>query len=257
MSARRSQSSNVEQPTATRRHSNETWPRQAVSLTVRTQEESDGLVLSIDAGRVRKIAELVRGHERSFASRLAHRVIPARQVTLWIMVIPMILVLHLLEMWRLAAARREFTRHFMVAVDRALHAAIDLVVLQSEPDYRELAATSTADDHARRAHERLLRLMVEYYEALLRADGSCFEALIRNAYSSRETYLLEMEERDRAIRAFGERVQAALPADNAPSETRTPAQEQAYREVLEGMAKASADLRRRDAERFFAQRRTG
>lgn len=175
---------------------------------------------------------------------------PTRRLSLWIMVLPVVLVLYIFELWRLAAARREFTRHFMVAVDRALNAAVEEVLWSTEPDYQELAELTAPDDRGiRHAQQHLLRIMVEYYAALLQSDGSCFETLVRRAYSSRDAYLEEMAARDRAVRRVGERAHERL----LPKESKH--EERAYREVLDGLVTASAELRRRDAARFFADRK--
>lgn len=191
-------------------------------------------------------AELIRNHERRFANRLAVQLIPTRNVSVWMILIPFLLVFHLYEMKRLSKARKEFADGFMIAVERALSAAIEKVKNKEQPDYRSLAALPSIPESAHDTHEAMLRIMAEDYITLLRSKGASFRDLAKNAYKNKLTYLAEMRARDEAVRAYTTTVQAAaLPPG-------VEIQDASFQEVLSHLEKATQELRRRDAESLFS-----
>lgn len=134
--------------------------------------------------------DLIHEHETAFARALSRVVVEKPKLSIWMILIPVIMVYHFMRLDRYRQGRREFTENYMISRDRALNAAEEAVSSAVEPDPVRLAEQSDVPEQARQAHARLTGALVEHYRRLLRADGADWDERVRHGYGDKSTYLL-------------------------------------------------------------------
>jgi hypothetical protein len=138
--------------------------------------------------------EMILSAEESFAREVALGVQVTRPFTVWHYMIPGIFIIDFL---RRGSAVRRYSFHFMFPRRLALDVAQD-VTLGEDRGRRLLRAREETEtwlhslnlysEGLTRSQTAMVRLLVDHYDRLLKADGDSYYALIEKAYATREGY---------------------------------------------------------------------
>jgi hypothetical protein len=135
----------------------------------------------------------IENQEQRFALQLAADVIPAPQLSFWMVLIPILIVYHLFRHNRIVNSRKAFAEHYMLSRRRALQEAYGAISETRTPDIGAIADQATGlPDVAAIPYRLWIECLVEHYLDLLNANGSDYNELIRHAYRTRTNYLLFM-----------------------------------------------------------------
>ncbi len=193
--------------------------------------------------------DLILDGELLYAQRLATVVLSAPTVHVWMILIPIIFVMHFFRLKRIKEGRVEFVEGFMHGRRAALDALWTVAREQGETPLTdatreavldELCANSTASAEAAAAQRTLYARLLEHYADMLQARGDSYGDLVRNAYGRREDYLLFLKQLSDAERDLNKAVQQGLTEDAEGAE-----------EVVEAMGRLDMQLRREQAEAIF------
>lgn len=164
--------------------------------------------------------ELVLSRETGFAWSVANRVVDKPIISVWMILIPILLVQYLISSRELKEVARAFAREFMLTKRLALEMARDMeiggltkekaLIARLPPEWAGEAAPTRTEIRARQRAE--IEVLIDHYRRLLVVDGENFALLVRNAYPSRDDYMAflerlfhaESEVNRAAVRAFGE-----------------------------------------------------
>ena len=153
---------------------------------------------------LKKKFDLIYSYERSIGNTVALRVIESRPIGVWEFLIPIIFILHFI---RNKQTREVFVQNYMFTKRHALDAAFKMLKkgisgkeaisviedktrsLLSAPETREMYSETI-----RTQQMAEIGLLFDHYIKLFGVEGRDYGTLTRNAYGSRQNYLLFHEQ---------------------------------------------------------------
>ena len=185
--------------------------------------------------------EWILDQERSFARDLARGVIEVPKLSMWVILIPILLVYHLYRHNRAVKGRSAFAQHYLLSRTRSLEEACSAMAEQRPPDIDGVVAKAVdLPESARSPYRDWITVLIQHYADLLQAPGTDFKTLIHSVYRSRSNYLLLLNQ----LNQLEKTLNAALKNHVG----------QAAQSVIDTIARIenhSADLRRLQAEALF------
>ena len=178
--------------------------------------------------------------ERRLADFVARQVIEKPELSIWMILIPIIFVHFFYRLNKVANGRKEFVANFMITRQRALEAALEGLATGHAPDPDALCRMSSSPEATYGEYAAWLKVLLEHYARLLQAEGDSVEELTRSAYGTRSNYLLCLHQIHRAEKAFN----TALTPHLDPSLT-------GVSTIIETMETQSETYRRQEAEKIF------
>jgi hypothetical protein len=185
--------------------------------------------------------ERILEQERNFARDLAKAVIELPKLSIWMILIPIILVYHMYRYNQAVKARLAFVDHYLVSRSRSLDEAAHALAERRRPRIDGIV-TKAVDlpDSALPAYQAWISVLIRHYGDLLRAAGTEYREFIHMAYQNRMNFLLFLNQQNQ----LEKNLNAALGNHVAES----------AQDVVETIARieaCSAELRRLQAEVLF------
>lgn len=179
--------------------------------------------------------------ERVFARDLASRVIETPRLSMWMILIPIILVYHMYRHKSALKGRADFVEHYLLSRVRSLEAAYSAVSGQRAPDIEGVVSRAVdLPDTARPAYRAWIADLVQHYGDLLRGSGADFRELVYEVYHNRSNYLLFLNRMNQLEKDLNAAIHVHL-AENSADVT----------ETILRIEAATAELRRLHAEEIF------
>jgi hypothetical protein len=179
-------------------------------------------------------------HEEGFAGAIAAVVIEKPQLSIWMILIPIIFVYHIYRFQKYSDGRKMFVKNYMISRKRALEEALVVVNTGNEPDIDRLVEMSTIPEVARQQYAEFMAVLIEHYADLLSSEGDNFDELVRSAYRNRTNYLLFLNRLNQTERALNKALKPHL------EETL-----EGVNDIVRTIESRSEGLRRDTAERIF------
>ena len=186
-------------------------------------------------------SQMIEEQERRFAYLLASRVIEKPKLSIWMILVPIIFVYFFYRFNQYKAGRHEFVKNFMISRKRALEAARQTAATGSSVDLDALAQQAELPPEARKSYREFLKIFNDYYLDLLQAKGKNFNALVRSTFKSKTDYLIQLNR----FNQIEKELNAALRPQIADTTD-------GFNEIVGIIEQNSAELRRNDADSFFA-----
>ena len=185
--------------------------------------------------------EWILAQERRLAAFVARHVIEKPELSIWMILIPIIFVHFFYRLNKVANGRKEFARNFMITRRRALEAASEGLKTGRSPDTDQLCRMSSSPEATYGEYAAWLEVLLQHYANLLQAEGNSVEELIRSVYQTRSNYLLFLHQLHRAEKEFNT---ALAPHLDVPISDVTT--------IVKAMERESEVYRREEAERIFS-----
>jgi len=184
--------------------------------------------------------ELILQRELLFANAIGAAVFEKPKVSFWMVLIPILFLYFVYRMQRFKSGRMKFDQEFMTTRRKALVLAVEALETGVKPNIDRIARESGITDALEKHYASWLRILVDYYDDLLAAEGDTFEALVRSAYHNRTNYLLTLNRLNTVEKEFYSALKPQLAAtEGAPA-------------VIAAIEEHSRRLRRDLAEQIFA-----
>lgn len=178
--------------------------------------------------------------ERRFAEELALRVIEKPTASVWMILIPILLVYHMYRHSRYVDGKKQFVEHYLMSRTNAVREAAAALAEARAPDAARLAAANDMAADIQPLLQDLLVALIEHFMTLLKADGKDLDSLVRSSYGSGTAYLLAMNRLNAAERKLYDALSIRL---------------QEQQEGVNGMVASieveSERVRREEAHRIF------
>jgi len=178
--------------------------------------------------------------ERRLATFVAGHVIEKPELSVWMILIPIIFLHFFYRLNKVANGRKEFVHNFLITRQRALEAALEGLETGQTPDPDQLCRMSSSPEATYREYAAWLRVLLQHYEKLLQAEGDSVDELIRSVYQTRADYLLFLHQLHRAERQFDAALTPHLDASLTDVTT-----------IIKTMEHQSDVYRRQQAEEIF------
>ncbi|MDJ0913738.1 MAG: NF038143 family protein [Desulfobacterales bacterium] len=134
--------------------------------------------------------EFVWKHEQQFAYTLAANVLDKPKATVWMILIPIILVYHMYRHKKYVEGRRMFAENYSKTPQNLLDKVYLAIKKGADVDFDDVIRHSGLSKDVYKPYRQWLAVLAAHYEDLLHADGDNMETLIRSAYKNRSAYLL-------------------------------------------------------------------
>ena len=154
--------------------------------------------------RLKKKYDFIYNYERRIGNAVALRVIESKPIGVWEFLIPIVFILHFM---RNKQSREAFIQNYLFTKRHALDASIKMIKKgfrreEAKTGFEEktralLTAHETQkiySDAIRQQQIKEVDLLIEHYGRLLNAEGDDYDDLARNAYGSRQNYLVFHEQ---------------------------------------------------------------
>lgn len=185
--------------------------------------------------------EWILDQERTFARDLAKSVIEIPKLSLWMILIPILLVYHMYRHNSAVKGRSAFAEHYLLSRRRSLEEACDALAAQRPPDIdRVVARAVDLPASAGTAYRDWIAVLISHYVDLLQAPGADFRELVAAAYRNRSNFLLHLNQISRLEKAL-----------NAALKDHVAAKAQSVSDTIARIEACSDDLRRKQAGILF------
>ncbi|MDO9567168.1 MAG: NF038143 family protein [Candidatus Desulfaltia sp.] len=184
---------------------------------------------------------LILEDEKRFAHAVSESIFEKPQMTVWMILIPIILVYHMYRYQRYVKDRNSFTENYLIMRRQALEEAYTSFAGNRKPDFAKLIKMSNVPNGTAKQCNAWLETIVSHYQHLFSAEGDSYDALIRSSYKNRANYLLFLNKLNEVERQFSVALTAYI-------------EETAERvdETITRMGKCSEALRKDQATRIFS-----
>ena len=172
---------------------------------------------------------------------MSRHVIEKPELSIWMILIPIIFVHFFYRLNKVATGRKEFIQNFMITRQRALEAALEGIKTGQPPDPTQLCRLSSSPEAIYGEYAAWIGVLLQHYEKLLQAEGDSIDELIRRAYETRANYLLFVHQLHQAEKQYN----AALTPHLDPSikDVNT---------IIKTMEQESDAYRREEAQEIFS-----
>lgn len=143
--------------------------------------------------------EVIYAHEENFAYALGKRIVKKPEVSVWMILLPILFVHHIQKVNQYKSGVQSFARGILSSKQKALDKAYREVssgqALSYGPkEYFPDATLETEKDQVLAKKQiKVIRIMEEHYMSLLNAGGDSLEDLLRQAYQSPGKYRSYLE----------------------------------------------------------------
>ena len=186
--------------------------------------------------------EWILDQERGFARDLARGVIEVPKLSMWVILIPILLVYHLSRHKSAIKGRTAFAEHYLLSRTRSLEEACSALAEQRPPDIDGVVAKAVdLPETARTAYRDWITVLIRHYADLLQAPGTDFKTLVHSAYRSHSNYLLLLNQLNQLEKTL-----------NAALKNHVGEAAQSVVDTIARIETNSAELRRLQAEALFA-----
>lgn len=132
--------------------------------------------------------------ERSGGFFVARSVIHKPEVSLWMILIPVLFVFHAMQIQKYKSGVKSFAENFIRTRIKALDFALEAIQAEKSPEIDVPTCFPSLDrgnEALRRVCEKQveeIRILFRHYRALLWAEGNNFETLLKRAYGDEGKY---------------------------------------------------------------------
>jgi len=133
--------------------------------------------------------EIILQREMAFADAIGISVLDKPKVSYWMVLIPILFLYFIYRMQQYKRDRIKFGEEFMITRRRAMDIAHDAAATGNMLAIDKVVHDSGLPASLHKHYGSWVQALVDYYMALLSADGGCFESMVRAAFINRSDYL--------------------------------------------------------------------
>lgn len=191
-------------------------------------------------GSIQEKRAIIWASEEQFAHALASAVLDRPKISIWMILIPIIIVFHMYRYQKYVDGRNKFCEHYLLSRKRALEASVRALETGQPCDVHGIVKQANIPEDTRSEYTAWIRVLCDHFGDLIRCEGDSIEALVKSAYKNRTNFLLFLNQ----LSDSEKRLNAAL----SPHLRETT---EGIDEIIWRMEQASEILRRDAAERIF------
>ncbi len=184
--------------------------------------------------------ELIKNYELKFAHQVAAKVIDKPELSLWMILIPVVFVYYFYKLKKFADGRKAFVANYMITRERTLEEAYLAVETNRKTNLNKIVGMSSAPEDALDAYAQWVKVLAAHYQDLLQAQGREIDALVKAAYKNRTNFLLTLNRLNKVEKHFNSALKPHL-QPNIPGAD----------QIIAAIEQWSQKIRRDEATRIF------
>jgi hypothetical protein len=182
----------------------------------------------------------ILAYERRFAYKLGEHVLEKPKMSIWMILIPIIIVYHMFRFQKYVSGRNKFALNYLKSREQAMESALAVVAEGRAKDVKSIAEQMPMLPETRTLYCNLLSVLVDHYVELLRAEGENIDSLLRSVYRSRTDYLLFFNQLSQAEKQLNSALRPHLAKEH-----------QGIEQAITRIEKISESMRREEVLRVF------
>ena len=190
---------------------------------------------------ISKKKDILINNETAFANSLSMAVFEKPKMSVWMILIPLILVFHMYRHQRYVDGRNSFVENYLRTRKRAVEAAYSSCQSGEDIDIAQFVASSGVPEDTRSAFRDWVTLLVQHYQMLISSSGNNFDSLVRASYKTKMNYLLFLNALNAAEKRFSQALKTHI-GDNTQTVENTIGKIDHHTEII----------RRQSAEDIFS-----
>ncbi len=183
---------------------------------------------------------VISAWERKLAGDLASRVIFKPELSIWMILVPVIFIYYFWRFQQYSRSRRDFVEQWMLPRRQTLDEARAALEEGRAARIDHIIPASRIPPGALGPYTAWIRALNQHYTDLLRARGDDYAQLVRDAHRDKTTHLMVLHQLNQCEKKLNTALQPHL-------ETSTPGAAETIRRI----ESCSEALRRREADRIF------
>ena len=183
---------------------------------------------------------IILSAEEEFAYKLAKMVLVKPKLSVWMILIPIIVIFHMYRHKKVVSGQKEFAENYLISRKRALNEALQACESERNADIGKIVELADIPLDTKEVYAEWLTLLVAHYQDLIMVEGNNFGKLIKSAYKSRSGYLLFLNRLNQVEKNFNSALKPHLYQTT-----------EAVDEIVASMEKNSEELRRIQAKKIF------
>ena len=184
--------------------------------------------------------DLILDREKQFCHQVSAEILDKPRLGVWMILIPVFCVFYFYQLKRYSEGRRDFAANFLITRERALDSVYNAVLEGTEVEIEEIVEAGDIPGHSKEQYRKWLHTLTDHYLSLIRGKGTCFEELIKSAYSSKKNYIQFTQELNRVEREFNAKLQPHIDHDSSE-----------VQEIVKKIENTTVKLRRQQAKDIF------
>jgi len=189
---------------------------------------------------IQEKSAIIWAGEEKIAAALAAAALDRPKISIWMILIPIIIVFHMFRFQKYVDGRKKFAEHYLISRKRALKANVRSLESGRLCDIDDLVKEANIPENTAGEYTAWIKELCDHYADLLRAEGDSIEALVKSAYKNRTNYLLSLNRLNEAEKRF-----------NAALSPHLQITMEGVEDIIARMEHVSEVLWREEAERIF------
>jgi hypothetical protein len=179
-------------------------------------------------------------HERKSAHLLAEEVICKPELSVWMILIPVVFIYYFWRLQKFSQSRREFVDQWMRQRSACIDEACRIAAGRKATPVRQMIPENQLPAAAVKPYTRWVECLTQHFTDLMKSEGDSLPELVKKSYRNRGNYLLFLNQLNEHEKALNEALLPGLKKE-------TPGAEEVARQIEKGCRR----LRRQEAEFFF------
>ena len=189
---------------------------------------------------IQEKSALILAGEEKLAHALASAMLDKPKVSIWMILIPIIIVYHMFRIQKYVDGRKKFAEQYLISRKQALKANVRALELGQPCDIRDLVNQANIPEGTESEYTAWMRVLCDHYAGLLRAEGDSIEALVKATYKKHHNFLRFLNKLSDSEKRF-----------NAVLSPHLQATTEGVEEIFSRMESVSGVLWREEAEKIF------
>ena len=184
--------------------------------------------------------DMILARETAFAKTVSAIVIDKPQLSLWMILIPVIFVHFFYRLNKYSQGRKDFARQFLLSRERSLNESLEALESDKKPDTNKVRQMATIPEGTSKTYVKWLKVMMDHYTDLLASEGESYEEMVRSVYKNRTNYLLFLNSLGESEKAFDNALKPHLNKDT-----------NGVSDIVKTIEACTTQLRRQEASKIF------
>ena len=151
---------------------------------------------------IQEKSAIIWAGEEKIAAALAAAVLDRPKISIWMILIPIIIVFHMFRFQKYVDGRKKFAGHYLISRKRALKANVRSLESGRLCDIDGLVKQANIPENTAAKYTAWIKELCDHYADLLRAEGDSIETLVKSAYKNRTNFLLSLNRLNEAEKRF-------------------------------------------------------
>ena len=150
--------------------------------------------------------QLILDYDQVFVERLAVKIFKKPQLSIWMILIPIIFVFFFQQVTKYKNDKKDFIKNYLLSPNRALNEAYEAIKQKREVSIESMVEMADLKPFSNAPYRNLMSVLTQHYINLMNAKGDLYGQLILSAYPEKVQYQQMMGDINKAWKSLSESI---------------------------------------------------